>query len=123
MRPVLFFGAATWCTFLVACVVSVYGFDQYSHAAGRSGALQLEAWLSLLGALVATGAFGIAAALMSRTHTPRAALALGIGSSAALSASCWILSANQVSGTAYFAFALLVALPCLAAYMGEAIGS
>ena len=118
MTPLAVFGATTWFAFLVACAISVYGFDQYNHASGPGAALQLEAWLSLLGALVATGAFGIASGLLGRTPTQRAAVTLGIGSSAILCAGFWMLTSNQVSGAAHLAFALLVAVPGLAAYLG-----
>jgi len=77
----------------------------------------------LLGALVAAGAFGIASALLGRAHTQRAAFVLGVGGSVLLVASCWALTANQVAGTAYIAFALLIAVPSVAAYTGQAVGS
>lgn len=122
MRPVFAFGTAAWLTLLVFCTVSIYGFDVYEHAWGRGGSLQREAWLSLLAALVASGAFGIGSAFMLRTHSRPAAWMLGALCSALFAAGCWWLDAMQVAGTAYSALALLVAFGLLAARAGVAIG-
>jgi hypothetical protein len=121
MRPVFAFATATWLTFLVFCTVSVYGFDVYEHAWGRGGSLRIEAWLSLLAALVASGAFGIGSAFMCRTHSPPTAWMLGVVCSALFAAACWWLDAMHVSGTAYSALTLLVAIGLLAARAGTTI--
>jgi len=122
MRPVFAFGTAAWLTLLVFCTVSVYGFDVYEHAWGRGGSLQVEAWLSLLAALVATGAFGIGSAFMLRTHSRPTAWMLGALCSALFAAGCWWLDAMQIAGTAYSALVLLVAFGLLAARAGIAVG-
>jgi hypothetical protein len=122
MKPVFAFGTAAWLTLLAFCTVSVYGFDVYEHAWGRGGSLQREAWLSLLAALVATGAFGIGSAFMYRAHTPAAAWMLGVICSALFALACWWLDAMHIAGTAYSALALLVALGLLAARAGIAVG-
>ena len=121
MKSVFAFGTAAWLTLLVLCTVSVYAFDVYEHAWGRGGSLQREAWLSLLAALVATGAFGIGSAFMYRTHTRAAAWLLGVACSALFALGCWWLDAMHIAGTAYSALALLVAFGLLAARAGIAV--
>ena len=122
MRPILVFGAASWCTFLIVCATTVFGLGQFEHAWGRWGSFQVEAWISALGALVAMGAFGIASAFMRRTHNPRTALALGVGCSILFVAVCWMLNSIEFAGSVYAALALLIGISCLAAYTGEAVG-
>ena len=70
MKAITLFGAAFLLVFLIAAVVSVYGFGQYEQAWGRGGSVQVEAWLALIGALVAMGSFGISSALLRRVHAP-----------------------------------------------------
>ena len=122
MRAVLFFGAGSWLTFLIACATSIYAFGLYEHAWGRGGSFQVEAWLSLLGALVAAGSFGIAAAFTHRAHSPAAALALGAACSALFVAICWVLSSFEPSGGVYVALLLLVLISGLASYTGQPVG-
>jgi len=83
--------------------------------------LAIEAWVTLLGALVAMGAFGIASAFMRRTHIRRTAAALGAGCSILLVAICWLLSSIEFAGSVYAAVVLLVAVSCLAAFVGEKV--
>ena len=123
MRPILLFGAASWCTFVVICAVTVFGLDQFEHAWGRWGSLQVEGWVSLLGALVAMGAFGIASAFMRRTHSQSVALTLGVGCSIVFVVICWVFSSVQFDGSVYAGLALLIAVSCLAAYAGRPVDS
>jgi len=123
MKPIVMFGAASWCTFLLICSITVFAFGQYEHAWGRWGSFQVESWVSLLGALVAMGTFGIASAFLRRTHSQRSALGLGVGCSILFVAVCWLLNSIAFAGGAYLALALLVALSSLAAYAGHAGGS
>src|SRR4051812_45056913 len=123
MRAILIFGAASWGTFLVVCALTVFSLDQYEHAWGRWGSFQVEAWVSGLGALVAMGAFGIASAILHRTHNQSTALALGVGCSILFMAICWLANSIEFAGSVYAALALLVAVSCLAAYSGQAGGS
>jgi hypothetical protein len=123
MRPILVFGAACWCTFLLICAFAVFVLDQYEHAWGLWSSLTVEAWVSLVGALVAMGAFGIASAFMRHTHSQRTAAALGVGCSITFVASCWVINSIEFAGSVYAALVLLVAVSCLAAYLGEVLDS
>jgi multisubunit Na+/H+ antiporter MnhG subunit len=69
------------------------------------------------------GAFGISSAAMRRVHGPVTAFALGVGSSVLFVAICWLFSSIEFVGTVYAAFALLVVVPCIAAYTGRPVGS
>src|SRR5215471_19164139 len=122
MRPILVFGAASLCVFLLVCATTVFGLGQYDRAWGRWGSFQVEAWVSLVGALVATGGFGIASAFMHRTHYQGAALALGVGCSALFVAICWVFSSTELTSSAYLAFALLIGLSSVAAHAGQHVG-
>jgi hypothetical protein len=119
MRPILIFAAACFCTFLLVCAITVFGLDQFEHAWGPWKSFEVEAWVSAIGAFVAMGAFGIASAFLHRSHSERAALALGVGGSGLFVAVCWAFSGVEFDGGAYAALALLIALSCLAAYAGQ----
>jgi hypothetical protein len=123
MKPVLAFGIACWCTFLIVCAITVFGLDQFERAWGPWGSFGVEAWVSTLGALVAMGAFGIASAFLRRTHQRNTALLLGVACGGVFAAVCWMLDRNAFSGGVYTALAALIAVPCLAAYMGEVVDS
>jgi hypothetical protein len=123
MRPILVFGAASLSVFWLVCATTVFGLGQYDRAWDRWGSFQVEAWVSLVGALVATGAFGIASTFMHRTHYQGAALALGVGCSAIFVALCLVLNSTELTSNAYIAFALLIGLSCVAAYAGQRVGS
>jgi hypothetical protein len=123
MRPILVFGAASLCVFLLVCATTVFGFDQYDRAWGRWGSFQVEAWVSVVGALVATGAFGIASAFMHRTHYQGAVLALGVGCSALFVAIIWVSNSVELTSNAYLALSLLIGLSSVAAYAGQPVGS
>jgi hypothetical protein len=122
VRPVLFFGAGSGIAFLCASALSIYAFGLYEHAWGRGGSLQVEAWISLIGALVAMGSFGIASAFTRRTHSQDTALVLGIGSGTLFIAVCWFLSSFELSGGVYIALFLLVLISSLSCYTGTRIG-
>ena len=121
MRPILFFGAGACIAFVVACAVSIYAFDLYEHAWGRGGSLQVEAWISFVGALVAMGSFGIASAFARRTHSQDTALVLGIGCSILFIALCWFLGSFELSGGVYIALFLLILISSLASFTGTPV--
>jgi hypothetical protein len=118
VKTVLRFGAAVLFVFLAAAAVSIYRFDQYEPAWGRGGSLQVEAWLALVGALIAAGSFGISSAALRRAHAPIAAVVLGVACACVFVAACWFLNAPAAEAGVYTAFALLVGMPALAALAG-----
>jgi len=118
MKAITLFGAAFLLVFLIAAVVSVYGFGQYEQAWGRGGSVQVEAWLALIGALVAMGSFGISSALLRRVHAPAAAFALGIVCAAGYIALCWAIDGFASTSGVYVAFLLLISLSAFAALGG-----
>ena len=118
MKAITLFGAAFLLVFLTAAVVSVYGLGQFEQAWGRGGSLQVEAWLGLVGALLAMGSFGISSALLRRAHTPAASFALGVVCAAAYIALCWANSGFASSSGVYVAFLLLISLSAFAALGG-----
>jgi hypothetical protein len=118
MKPVLLFGAASLLIFLGAAAVSVYGLGQYEHAWGRSGSFQVEAWLGLVGALIAMGSFGISSAALRRAHTDRASFALGACCAAVYLSLCWVVNGFAPFAGPYWAFALLVVVSALASFTG-----
>jgi hypothetical protein len=122
MRPVGFFGAGSGTVFVSASALSIYAFDLYEHTWGRGGSLQVEAWLSLIGALVAMGSFGIAAAFAQRTHSNDIAFVLGAACSILFIAVCWFLSSFEFSGSVYIALFVLVLICSLASLTGTRFG-
>jgi len=118
MNEITLFVAAFLLVFLTAAVVSVYGFGQYEPAWGRGGSLQVEAWLALVGALVAMGSFGISSALLHRAHTPAASFALGVVCAAGYIALCWAIDGFASTSGVYVAFLLLISLSAFAALGG-----
>jgi hypothetical protein len=119
MKSVLLFGAAALLIFLCAAAVSVYCLGQYEHAWGRGGSFQVEAWLGLVGALVAMGSFGISSAALRRTHDQRVSFVLGAVCAVVCICLCWIASSFTSFSGPYLAFALLVVLSALAALAGR----
>jgi hypothetical protein len=118
VKTVLRFGVAVLVVFLAAAAVSIYGFGQYEPAWGRGGSLQVEAWLALVGALVAAGSFGIGSAVLRRAHSPTAAVVLGVACAGVFVAACWFINDPAAAAGVYTAFALLVGVPVLAALAG-----
>jgi hypothetical protein len=119
MKSVALFGAATLFVFIAAAAVSVYGFDQFEHAWGRGGSLQVEAWLGLVGALIAMGAFAISSAAFRRAHTSGGSLVLGGVCAVVCIALCWVINGVASSAGPYIAFLLLVAVSALASFAGH----
>ena len=122
MKAVLLFGAASLLIFLGAAAVSVYGFGQFEHAWGRGGSFQVEAWLGLVGALVAMGSFGISSAAMRRVHADQVSFALGACCTAVYICLYWTVSSLSFAGP-YVAFALLVVVSVLASLAGRRYAS
>lgn len=118
MKAITLFGAAFLLVFLTAAAVSVYGFGQYEQAWGRGGSLQAEAWLALVGALVAMGSFGISSAVLHRTHAPAASFTLGAVCAVGYIALCWAIDCFASSGGVYVGFLLLISLSAFAALGG-----
>ena len=119
MKPVALFGSAVFAIFLAAASASTFGFGLYERAWGRGGSLGVEAWLALVGALVAMGAFGISSAALHRAHTQRAGLMLGAFCALAWIALCWVIDGLAPASGAYPAFLLLIVVPALASFAGE----
>ena len=94
--------------------MSVYGFDQYEHAWGHGGSFQVEAWLALVGSIVAMGSFGISSAALR--HAPKQATSLVLGLACAISyiALCWVINNYAPSSGIYVALVLLIAVSALA---------
>jgi hypothetical protein len=110
MKEIGLFGAATLLVFIVAATVSIFGFDQYEHAWGRWGSFQVEAWISLVGTLVAMGSFGIGLALLRRVPTHGTSFSLGGICGVAYIFLCWIMSGAFPSAGPFTAFLLLIAV-------------
>jgi hypothetical protein len=119
MKAVLLFGAAALLIFLCAAAVSVYALGQYEHAWGRGGSFQVEAWLGLVGALVAMGSFGISSAALRRAHDQGVSFVLGACCAAVYIFLCWIASDFASVAGPYAAFALLVVVSALASLAGR----
>jgi O-antigen/teichoic acid export membrane protein len=99
--------------------MSVYGLGQYEHAWGRGGSFQVEAWLGLVGALVAMGIFGISSAALQRAHDQGISFVLG-GCCAVVCISLgWIASSFTSFSGPYLAFTLLVVVSALASLAGR----
>ena len=122
MKRITFFGGGVLLVFLIVAAISVYGFDAYESAWGRGGSFQVETWLALVGALVATGAFGISSATLHRIQTHGAAFALGVVSASVYLTLGWALSSLAPAGGAYIALLLLVSISVLASFAGARIG-
>ena len=118
MKSVTLFGAAALFVFITAAAVSVYGFEQYEHAWGRGGSFQVEVWVSLVGALIAMGSFGISSAALCRGHTHVASFVLGVACAIVYIALCWVISSFAPSAGAFTAFLLLIAVSSLASFAG-----
>jgi len=121
MKSVFLFGVASFIVFVAAAAVSVYSFDQYEHAWGRGGSLQVEAWLSLVGALIAMGAFGIGSTLAQRVHSREGGIALGAFCSILFIFICWIANVLAPSVGVYVALLLLIALSGVASLAGSRV--
>jgi hypothetical protein len=118
MKPVSLFGAAPLLTYIAVAAVSVYGFGQYEPAWGYGGSLQVEAWLGVVGALIAMGSFGISSAVLRRVQTPMASFVLGATCAAVCILLYWLVNVFTPYASAYLAFLLLVAVSMLASLTG-----
>lgn len=120
MKSVAYFGCAVLFVFLVAEATSIYAFDEYDHAWGRMGSFQVEAWLALVGALIAMGSFGISSAALHRVHAHRPALLLGsLAGVAYVVVYICIIDRVPPSAGAYVALLLLIAVSGLASLAGQ----
>ena len=118
MQPPLLFGLGSWLAFVVASVLSIYVFDQFEHAWGRGGSLQVEIWLSLLGGFICMVAFGFSAAFTKRAHTKIAAFLLGVANGLIYIAICAAVSAYAPATGVVPALLLLVAVSGMASQIG-----
>jgi len=114
MQPPLLFGLGSWLAFAVASVVSIYAFDQFEHAWGRGGSLQVEIWVGLLGGFICMVAFGFSAAFTKRVHTKVAAFQLGIASGITYIAICGVVNAYVPAAGVVTALVLLLAVAGIA---------
>ena len=114
MKALVFFGAACLLVFVAASAVSVYGFDLYEHAWGHGGSFQVEAWLALVGSVIAMGSFGISSAALH--HAPKQAMSLVLGLVCAIIylALCWVINSYAPSSGVYIALFLLIAISAFA---------
>jgi hypothetical protein len=119
MTAILRFGTACLLVFLGAAATSVYGFRQYEHAWGQGGSLQVEAWLGLVGALVAMGSFGIFSTALHRAHTHKASFALGAFCAAVSISLYWVINDFAPFAGPYLAFLLLVVVSAVASLAGH----
>jgi hypothetical protein len=122
MRPVFLFGAGCFLVFVAAAATLVYGLGQYEQVWGRGGSFGVETWLSLVGALVAMGSFGIASAALRRVHAPRGAFVLGALCAVVYILLYWLATDTAASTghwAAYIAFFMLVAISALASLAGH----
>ena len=120
MKAVAFFGGACFLIFVAAGAVSVYGFGQFEHAWGRGGSFQIETWLSLVGAIIAMGVFGISAAMLRRVPEPGISLMLGAACGVAFIAVCWGINSIAPSVGVFVALILLVGLSIAASFATDA---
>lgn len=123
MKSLLLFGAACLFVFMVASAVSVYGFDQYEHAWGRGSSFQVEAWLALVGSIIAMGSFGISSAVLHHAPKQAASLVLGLACAISYLALCWGINSYAPSSGIYVALVLLIAVPVLASFVNRRLAS
>ena len=114
MQPPLLFGLGSWLAFVVASVVSIYAFDQFEHAWGRGGSLQVEVWVGLLGGFICMVAFGFSAAFTKRAHTKHAAFLLGIAAGIVYIAICGAINVYAPATGVVPALLLLLAIAGIA---------
>ena len=119
MKPLLIFGGACLLVFVIVAAISVYGFGQYERAWGRGGSFQVETWLSLVGAVIAMGSFGISSALLQRVHAQNASFVLGAACALVYISLCWVFNGISPPTGLYLAFFLLVAVSATAALAGH----
>ena len=114
MQPPLLFGFGSWLVFIVASVVSIYAFDQFEHAWGRGGSLQVEIWVGLLGGFICMVVFGFSAAFAKRRHSKLTAFLLGAATGATYIAICGVVSAYAPASGVVSALLLLIAVSGIA---------
>ena len=107
-----FFGLGTFSILGAAALLSVYMFEQVEPAWGRGASAQVMVMLALLGAFVATIAFGVSAAVTRRFPSKRACVGLGAVTASLFTLIVWVTT--SVSSNAVAVWWVLPVLPLLA---------